>query len=379
MALEFAQRRRDGDVARRISVAALRIFVPDSAASEMSAMSSHCVLEQPFEFEQDAYWTLMGDNDLYNYFINDLYLPVSTSLTCMDLDDGTLASNSSAPSSINTARVEKSTNLETRCCQKEFLPIYSEYEGRFLRDTAEESDADEQALAEIFPDLFQPPVATGKRMEWSEQPNPPVPQTDHTYCQLETQSHSEEEIDVVSCSPPPYVVSPARTLVRATVRPAPQDTSPDRRSHHNILERQRRSELRDMFEKLRREVPELVQSPKAAKQAILTKASAWIQKLRNDEKALMAKKEFYIKQLQRARQKLKYLSRWCRMKQMNLSLRFSLCSSPPSSSIRSLCHWRESTVDFSARRLSLYFFPLKSLSAIFFCYGISLRVYLLVS
>lgn len=296
---------------------------------------SNCVLEHPFEFELDSYWSLMRHNDLYDYL--DLFHPLGTSLTCMDLEDGTfpLAANvKCVQGSCATIPVQQPTGIKRKGPKKEVLPVYSEYEGRFLRGSSQDSDSDAEDLCVRFPDLFPPPK-----------------KSDHSYCYFQTPSYSDEDIDVVSCDPPSTTprptptppTPPPQTRLEIQILPtawpslpeadgSPSDSLPpdsppvefspvepftgppagyppaDRRNHHNILERMRRSELRDQFEKLRRLVPELVQAPKAPKQTILNQASAWIHKLEKDEKLLLLKKDFYQKQVEKTLEALGQLS-----------------------------------------------------------------------
>ncbi|KAG9347594.1 hypothetical protein JZ751_005164 [Albula glossodonta] len=65
----------------------------------------------------------------------------------------------------------------------------------------------------------------------------------------------------------------------------------ERRRNHNILERQRRNDLRSSFLTLRDHVPELVKNEKAAKVVILKKAAEYVHSLEVDERRLQLEKD----------------------------------------------------------------------------------------
>ncbi|XP_075869659.1 N-myc protein isoform X1 [Nelusetta ayraudi] len=74
----------------------------------------------------------------------------------------------------------------------------------------------------------------------------------------------------------------------------------ERRRNHNILERQRRNDLRSSFLTLRDHVPELAHNEKAAKVLILKKATEYVSSLETEELRLQQEKE----RLQARRQQL---------------------------------------------------------------------------
>lgn len=74
----------------------------------------------------------------------------------------------------------------------------------------------------------------------------------------------------------------------------------ERRRNHNILERQRRNDLRSSFLMLRDQLPELAKNDKAAKVLILKKATEYVGSLENQELRLRQEKD----RLQARRQKL---------------------------------------------------------------------------
>uniref|UniRef100_H3D424 MYCN proto-oncogene, bHLH transcription factor n=1 Tax=Tetraodon nigroviridis TaxID=99883 RepID=H3D424_TETNG len=74
----------------------------------------------------------------------------------------------------------------------------------------------------------------------------------------------------------------------------------ERRRNHNILERQRRNDLRSSFLTLRDHVPELAHNDKAAKVLILKKATEYVSSLETEEMRLQQEKD----RLQARRQQL---------------------------------------------------------------------------
>ncbi|KAJ8011392.1 hypothetical protein DPEC_G00057720 [Dallia pectoralis] len=75
----------------------------------------------------------------------------------------------------------------------------------------------------------------------------------------------------------------------------------DKRRTHNVLERQRRNELKLSFFALRDEIPDVARNEKAAKVIILKKATECIFTMQSDEQKLVSHKE----QLRRKSEKLK--------------------------------------------------------------------------
>ncbi|XP_066533105.1 N-myc protein [Hoplias malabaricus] len=82
----------------------------------------------------------------------------------------------------------------------------------------------------------------------------------------------------------------------------------ERRRNHNILERQRRNDLRSSFLTLRDQVPELAHNDKAAKVLILKKAAEYVGsletqelRLRQEKDRLQAKRQQLLRRLEQAR------------------------------------------------------------------------------
>ncbi|XP_056301292.1 N-myc protein [Danio aesculapii] len=82
----------------------------------------------------------------------------------------------------------------------------------------------------------------------------------------------------------------------------------ERRRNHNILERQRRNDLRSSFLTLRDQVPELAHNDKAAKVVILKKATDYVSsleaqelRLQQEKDRLQAKRQQLLRRLEQAR------------------------------------------------------------------------------
>uniref|UniRef100_A0AAV2L7X8 Transcriptional regulator n=1 Tax=Knipowitschia caucasica TaxID=637954 RepID=A0AAV2L7X8_KNICA len=79
---------------------------------------------------------------------------------------------------------------------------------------------------------------------------------------------------------------------RKCLSPRTSDTEDyDKRRTHNVLERQRRNELKLSFFALRDEIPEVANNEKAAKVVILKKATECIYSMQSDEQRLVSLKE----------------------------------------------------------------------------------------
>ncbi|XP_072514548.1 transcriptional regulator Myc-A [Salminus brasiliensis] len=86
----------------------------------------------------------------------------------------------------------------------------------------------------------------------------------------------------------------------------------DKRRTHNVLERQRRNELKLSFFALRDEIPEVANNEKAAKVVILKKATECIRSMQSDEQRLLSLKE----QLRRKSELLKHRLQQLRRSQL---------------------------------------------------------------
>uniref|UniRef100_A0A8C4X729 BHLH domain-containing protein n=2 Tax=Erpetoichthys calabaricus TaxID=27687 RepID=A0A8C4X729_ERPCA len=81
----------------------------------------------------------------------------------------------------------------------------------------------------------------------------------------------------------------------------------DKRRTHNVLERQRRNELKLSFFALRDEIPEVANNEKAPKVVILKKAAECIFSMETDEQRLVTVKEQLRKKNDQLRLRLEQL------------------------------------------------------------------------
>uniref|UniRef100_A0A3Q3W929 Transcriptional regulator n=1 Tax=Mola mola TaxID=94237 RepID=A0A3Q3W929_MOLML len=81
----------------------------------------------------------------------------------------------------------------------------------------------------------------------------------------------------------------------------------DKRRTHNVLERQRRNELKLSFFALRDEIPEVANNEKAAKVVILKKATECIYSMQTDEQRLLSLKEQLSRKSELLKQRLAQL------------------------------------------------------------------------
>ncbi|XP_048122228.1 transcriptional regulator Myc-A [Alosa alosa] len=81
----------------------------------------------------------------------------------------------------------------------------------------------------------------------------------------------------------------------------------DKRRTHNVLERQRRNELKMSFFALRDEIPEVANNEKAAKVVILKKATECIFSMQSDEQRLLSLKEQLRRKSEQLRLRLEQL------------------------------------------------------------------------
>lgn len=99
---------------------------------------------------------------------------------------------------------------------------------------------------------------------------------------------------------------------RKCASPRSSDTEEnDKRRTHNVLERQRRNELKRSFFALRDQIPELENNEKAPKVVILKKATAYILAIQAEEQKLLSEKDFLRKRREQLKHKLEQLRNSC--------------------------------------------------------------------
>lgn len=112
---------------------------------------------------------------------------------------------------------------------------------------------------------------------------------------LESNSTSSRVLKQISCN-------------RKCSSPRTSDTEDyDKRKTHNVLERQRRNELKLSFFALRDEIPEVANNEKAAKVVILKKATECIYSMQSDEQRLLSLKDQLRKRSELLKHKLSQL------------------------------------------------------------------------
>uniref|UniRef100_A0A8C5V281 Myc proto-oncogene protein n=2 Tax=Microcebus murinus TaxID=30608 RepID=A0A8C5V281_MICMU len=99
---------------------------------------------------------------------------------------------------------------------------------------------------------------------------------------------------------------------RKCTSPRSSDTEEnDKRRTHNVLERQRRNELKRSFFALRDQIPELENNEKAPKVVILKKATAYILSIQAEEQKLISEKDSLRKRREQLKHKLEQLRNSC--------------------------------------------------------------------
>ncbi|XP_048406057.1 myelocytomatosis oncogene homolog isoform X2 [Stegostoma tigrinum] len=91
---------------------------------------------------------------------------------------------------------------------------------------------------------------------------------------------------------------------------SPDAEDEERRRTHNVLERQRRNELKHCLLALRDEVPELSKNDKASKVVILRKATEYVIKLKAEHQKLNTEREKLQKKQQQLRRKIEQMQRF---------------------------------------------------------------------
>ncbi|XP_035473970.2 N-myc protein [Scophthalmus maximus] len=136
------------------------------------------------------------------------------------------------------------------------------------------------------------PAPPPKRQKTSEAPRPP------TRTISSSSSSSPTSCSSVTCASGPR--SKRSSSGDSSPRGSSDSEDSERRRNHNILERQRRNDLRSSFLTLRDHVPELAHNEKAAKVLILKKATEYVSSLETEEMRLQQERD----RLQARRQQL---------------------------------------------------------------------------
>ncbi|XP_058470028.1 N-myc protein [Solea solea] len=136
------------------------------------------------------------------------------------------------------------------------------------------------------------PAPPSKKQKTSDAPRPPA--------RTISSSSSSSSSSSMFCSSVTSTRSKRSTSGDSSPRGSSDSEDSERRRNHNILERQRRNDLRSSFLTLRDHVPELAHNEKAAKVLILKKATEYVSSLETAEMRLQQEKD----RLQARRQQL---------------------------------------------------------------------------
>ncbi|KAM7395278.1 hypothetical protein PAMA_006851 [Pampus argenteus] len=136
------------------------------------------------------------------------------------------------------------------------------------------------------------PAPPPKKQKTSDAPRPPT--------RTISSSSSSSSTSCSSVSSTSGARSKRSTSGDSSPRGSSDSEDSERRRNHNILERQRRNDLRSSFLMLRDHVPELAHNEKAAKVLILKKATEYVSSLETEEMRLQQEKD----RLQARRQQL---------------------------------------------------------------------------
>lgn len=85
----------------------------------------------------------------------------------------------------------------------------------------------------------------------------------------------------------------------------------DKRRTHNVLERQRRNELKLSFFALRDQIPEVANNEKAPKVVILKKATEYVLSIQSEEHRLLVEEQHLRKRHEQLKNKLQQLRNSC--------------------------------------------------------------------
>ncbi|XP_034534590.1 transcriptional regulator Myc-like isoform X1 [Notolabrus celidotus] len=106
---------------------------------------------------------------------------------------------------------------------------------------------------------------------------------------------------------PQGVCSPLRQTRKCHSPRSDGEDNEDKRRTHNVLERQRRNELKRSFLALRDQIPALANNQKASKVVILKRATEFVEEVREDERRLLTMKDELRKRSRELRHRLKQL------------------------------------------------------------------------
>lgn len=131
-------------------------------------------------------------------------------------------------------------------------------------------------------------------------------------CHLEIQQQHNYAAPLPTSPPPPLrsLKRVRRNMRHFTVHHAcDMDDDEERRRTHNVMERQRRNELKNCFLRLRDHVPELSNNDRASKAMILKRAKDSIRSLESEGQRISQKKDRLREKQEQLKARLEQLKR----------------------------------------------------------------------
>ncbi|KAM6214530.1 myc proto-oncogene protein [Rhynchocyon petersi] len=182
---------------------------------------------------------------------------------------------------------------------------------------SEEEQEDEEEIDVVSVEKRQPPA---KRSESGGHSRPPHSPLVLKRCHVSTHQHNYAAPPSTRKdypAPKRAKLDSGRVLKqisnnRKCTSPRSSDTEEnDKRRTHNVLERQRRNELKRSFFALRDQIPELENNEKAPKVVILKKATTYILSIQTEEHKLITEKDLLRKRREQLKHKLEQIRNAC--------------------------------------------------------------------
>lgn len=192
--------------------------------------------------------------------------------------------------------------------------------GFFLTEEEEEQEQQEEEEEEIDVVTVEKRHLTAKKSDSSAHSKPPHSPLVLKRCHVPIHQHN------YAASPSTRVEYPTSKRLklnsgrvlkqinnnRKCLSPRTSDSEEnDKRRTHNVLERQRRNELKLSFFALRDQIPEVASNEKAPKVVILKKATEYVLSIQSVEHRLIAEKEQLRRRQEQLKSKLQQLRASC--------------------------------------------------------------------
>lgn len=189
-------------------------------------------------------------------------------------------------------------------------------------DEDDDDDEDDEEIDVVTVEKRQP---AGRRLELNTN-TAGIARPQHTPLVLKRCHVPIHQHNYAAPSPQPptkrFKVESSRVLKQISTNskgkcPSPRSSDSeenDKRRTHNVLERQRRNELKRSFFALRDQIPEVAKNDRAAKVVILKKATEHIESIQSDEQRLMSEKEHLRKKREQLKHRLEQLRNSCKQR-----------------------------------------------------------------